>query len=66
MDDAVPANRRSTNYRGSSRDAGIKKVLLVTGPSARHVELVQQLLAPIEVEPFAGARRHVPAIRSRS
>ena len=42
------------------RAAGGRKVLLVTGPSARHAELVRSLLAPLEVELFAGARRHVP------
>ena len=43
------------------RSAGGHKVLLVTGPSARYADRVTRLLAPLEVELFAGARRHVPA-----
>jgi maleylacetate reductase len=39
---------------------GGHKVLLVTGPSARYADRVRALLAPLEVELYAGARRHVP------
>src|SRR4051812_27524445 len=60
MDDAAPREHTLDDLPGLIRDADVKKVLLVTGPSARHVELVRQLLAPVEVELFAGARRHVP------
>lgn len=42
------------------REVGGNKVLLVTGPSARHAERVKALLAPLEVELYTGARRHVP------
>ena len=42
------------------RAVGGKKVLLVTGPSGRYAERVRALLAPLEVELFTGARRHVP------
>ena len=60
MDDAVPREHTLDDLPELIREAGVNKVLLVTGPSARHVELVRHLLAPIELELFAGARRHVP------
>jgi homogentisate 1,2-dioxygenase len=61
MDDAV-VNREPTldALPDLLRRTGARKVLLVTGPSARHAERVRSLLAPLEVELFAGARRHVP------
>jgi homogentisate 1,2-dioxygenase len=61
MDDAV-GNREPTldTLPELVRAAGGHKVLLITGPSARYADRVEQLLAPLEVVRFAGARRHVP------
>jgi len=39
---------------------GARKVLLVTGPSARFVDRIESLIAPMPIELLAGARRHVP------
>ncbi|HEX5099885.1 MAG TPA: iron-containing alcohol dehydrogenase, partial [Polyangiaceae bacterium] len=61
MDDrAASAERGLDALPEIVRELGGKKVLLVTGPSARHAERVKALLAPIEVALFTGARRHVP------
>jgi homogentisate 1,2-dioxygenase len=61
MDDAGAPREHTLDTLGELvRELGGHKVLLVTGPSARHVELVRRLLAPLAVELFAGARRHVP------
>jgi homogentisate 1,2-dioxygenase len=60
MDDAAPRDRTLLDLPALVRAAGGKKVLLLTGPSARHAERVAQLLAPLELELFRGARRHVP------
>ncbi|HWP09611.1 MAG TPA: iron-containing alcohol dehydrogenase [Polyangiaceae bacterium] len=61
MDDrAAPAERGLDALPDIVRELGGKKVLLVTGPSARHAERVKALLAPVEVALFTGARRHVP------
>jgi maleylacetate reductase len=45
---------------GILRDAARKRVWLISGASARHVELVRPALAGVELEVFAQARRHVP------
>jgi homogentisate 1,2-dioxygenase len=42
------------------RGAGSRKLLIVTGPSARHVDRLRALLGDFELEIFSGARRHVP------
>ncbi|HTQ06958.1 MAG TPA: iron-containing alcohol dehydrogenase, partial [Polyangiaceae bacterium] len=61
MNDAAEPSQRSLDALPELvRRAGGHKVLLITGPSARHAERVTRLLAPLEVELFAGARRHVP------
>jgi homogentisate 1,2-dioxygenase len=61
MDDAaLPREPTLDDLPALVRELGGHKVLLVTGPSARHADLVRALLAPFAVELFAGARRHVP------
>lgn len=40
--------------------SGSRKILLLTGPSARHADRVVELLSGFEVHRFSGARRHVP------
>lgn len=40
---------------------GSRRVLVVTGPSGRHLERVRGHLTDVTVDLFAGARRHVPA-----
>jgi len=40
--------------------AGSRRVLLVTGPSARHVETIRPFLGERPLTIFSGARRHVP------
>ena len=61
MDDrAAPPERGLDALPDLVRELGGKKVLLVTGPSARHAERVKTLLLPVEVVLFTGARRHVP------
>jgi maleylacetate reductase len=46
---------------GILRAAQRRRVWLLSGPSARYVELVRPTLAGVEVEVFAQARRHVPS-----
>jgi len=61
MDDrAAPTEQGLEALPALVRELGGKKVLLVTGPSARHAERVRALLAPVEVVTFTEARRHVP------
>jgi homogentisate 1,2-dioxygenase len=61
MNDAAEASERTLDALPELvRNAGGHKVLLVTGPSARYADRVTRLLAPLVVELFAGARRHVP------
>ncbi|HEV8550221.1 MAG TPA: iron-containing alcohol dehydrogenase, partial [Polyangiaceae bacterium] len=61
MDDrAVPAEPGLAALPELVRSAGGSRVLLITGPSARHAERVKALLAPLPVELYTGARRHVP------
>lgn len=40
---------------------GSQRVLILCGPSRRHVEQIRGLLAGLKVAVFDGARRHVPA-----
>jgi len=40
--------------------AGSRRVLLVTGPSARHVETIRPYVGERPLTIFSGARRHVP------
>ena len=61
MDDAIGTEEHTLDALPALvRQVGGHKVLLITGPSARHAERVRALLAPLEVELFSGARRHVP------
>lgn len=61
MDDAAAPRERTLDALPELvRRAGGHKVFLVTGPSARYAGEVTRLLAPLPVELFAGARRHVP------
>ena len=60
MDDGAVRERGLAALPDLLREVGARKVLLITGPSARHAERVRALVAPLEVELFTGARRHVP------
>jgi homogentisate 1,2-dioxygenase len=60
MNDAFSEPRDLAALPALLRSAGSRKLLIVTGPSARHVERLRALLVDFEVELFSGARRHVP------
>ena len=59
-DGAAPIERGLEALPDLVREVGGNKVLLLTGPSARFAERVAALLAPLQVELYRGARRHVP------
>jgi homogentisate 1,2-dioxygenase len=65
MSPAIPDERAAEGLEALPEilaRAGSKRVLLITGESGRHVDLVRTLLAgrDVEVHVFQGARRHVP------
>lgn len=61
MNDGISAQPRDLGALPELlRGAGSRKILLLTGPSARHVDRLRALLTDFELELFHGARRHVP------
>src|SRR4051812_40090482 len=57
---AAPSERGLEALPELVREVGGNKVLLITGPSGRFAERVAALLAPLQVDLYQGARRHVP------
>ena len=57
---AEPSERGLEALPELVREVGGNKVFLITGPSGRFAERVAALLAPLQVDLYQGARRHVP------
>ncbi|HEY3498457.1 MAG TPA: iron-containing alcohol dehydrogenase, partial [Polyangiaceae bacterium] len=60
MEDGNGENPGLDELPGLLEARGCRRVLVITGPSARHLARLRTLLDGFEVLSFEGARRHVP------